>query len=1551
MKAKNIVKIISIAVIIIVLFMAETYASGEKLRFRKSAYLTNLLEINKNTYKENSILIEIPLANKQEHELTYFLDSGYKNKATFDITDDGLLFKYSVISHSGTNVTASLVQNDYLEMDYSKNVPDWSEMSKQVNSDGDLEYLISKSSSNIFTGVAFNIDGTEIIMKWDIGKETVYFQTSNYNAGYIMPITVVNGSGDSETINVIKALENFKVSASHYEVKNGSNVNTNPFLKQDSDMAGSKAGIDISFMQAKSLNMSTWTYEYASNLDDIEAIITINDIADGSNAQFSFKLNEGNDASILNAQNEAENNDAVQYTYSNNKYKVSLVKDKSNLNDKNNFVQWNQMKSSRIYDVKVSLQLPLDNSFDSYKVSDFYPKSSFAFTYLKYDIVRTSEDEGFLKVYPYFLKNEEVEYLVLNSTSISLPLDINEDLWLKSFHKSEDLNDILFIPIKPKSEAFQDNYQLVMKFGGEEVYSQLITYNASQDNDYPVSTPRIKNVDNIIVIPNNDQDPVKAMIDLAFSAPKNKGEFRELDKVFEKLGDDGHLYYELYINDEAKLSSSNPYSMIKVFELSKVDGRYAMSEVTPDGVDKAKAANYYDFIKGYDRRSEQFRMDSIVLSDNAFVKELKYESGNYVYTQDKASIANNSINFLRLKAVTVIDGNRKESEISLPYSVSLSDSATKVPIVDNWSYTPLVEESLGGRVEISIHSIDENLYKKTMLDPVGKNLEKIKYRVYLAKDKSLFNENMQAEELDRSSEGTTSNGTPYIEVSKEDRQKLSSGNILYFDVQDIKFMRFILRNLEQNSLVNARVRTIFELDDGTEVSSVLGSLLEMTVSTDFVDPNQDKEPLSPDNFIVSFNDDSGTAAKLNFFVPKGYDFKNDGVGFEIISVKGAALENASKEKSLENLVQAYSQGVAEGIRLRMINHSLKFERIEKDEVTDIDENLFKKALDEITVVDNKNTPNSLYYYYVRTIAVEGDEIKGRSAFISASITTENIRAPKNLELDNSHTCNKKYEAVIEFDGPVVNVADVPDKYDFEIFIKKEEGDYYKPFVTFIGSKNSSLSSYTKFVYKIKGLESGKTYKVKLRVIDKTNGYDILPDGSSAYPKSAYSNILNIRTQFSQADYDREQKYKQYVDYFKLKSKKILEKPYYTLYETSRFKEVLYKDKSLYSLVDGSSIKLENFDKRSVSVYIPSSYLDEMKKRGLKLELPSYQNSVWISYSSLRNMHEKAEYYLSRGSAKDYFIKLNLYNRELDKDIDGKQVVSYEMDLDPRLYVYRIRMVELEQRIEERFDTVVESRVNYLLDDLEDEIYLLDKVFLNIVLDNIKKLKNIYYNRSEIIFDSNIYGVYSFDYFADKITYVLGAKDTSSLNYMYEKKDSYRKVNADYWGGKFHYDSKNTNKFVLLAKTSGLEDGNAELVSEYGLDEVYNFYEISNGSIVGSKQKFLEAAAKLLGRTWRELVSITGVSSANALSPLKNEEALFVYLKLYEMLNDIDLDRTQIYDYYLIEDIDEVDYRYKNTLLKGLNLGLLKLEDARVYPKSNMNMKKALELLNKLHKGE
>ncbi len=1531
--------------------MVGVYGAGEKIRFRKSAYLTNLLEINKNTYKEDSILLEIPLVNKQEHVLTYFLDSGYRNKATFDVTDEGLLFKYSVTAQDGTNITETLVQNDYLEMDFSKNVPDWVEISKSVNADGDLEYLVSKSSSNIFTGVAFNIDGTEVTMKWDIGKEIVYFQTANYNAGYIMPINIVDGAGDSETINVLKALENFKVKASHYELKDGNNVNTNPFAEPDPDTAGSKPGMDISFMQAKSFNMATWTYEYASSLDDIEAIITISDIADASNAQFSFKLNEGSDTAILNAENEADNNAGVEYAYTNHEYSVKLVKDKTSLNNQTDFVQWNQMKSSRIYDVKVSLQLPLNNAFDSYKVSDFYPENSYGFTYLKYDVVRTSENEGFLKVYPYYLKDEEVEYLVLNSTSIALPLDINEDLWLKSFHKSEDEGDILFIPIKPKSEAFQDNYQLVMKFGGEDVYSQLITYNASQDDDYPVATPRIKDVNNIIVIPKKDDDPVKAMLDLTFTAPKNNSEYKELDKVFDKLGNGDHLYYELYINDEAKLSAENPYSMIKVFEVLKTNGKYSMEEVTPGGVDNAEPASYYDFLNGYDRRSDLFRMDKIVLSDNGFVKKVKYENDNYVYTDEGAGIADNSINFLRIKAVTVIAGNRKESEISLPYSVSLSDSATSVPIVDKWSYIPLVENSLGGRVEIHINSVDESLYEKTMLDPVGKQIDAIKYRVYLANDKELFNEEMAAEELDRSSEGTTANGTPYIEVTDEDKQKLLENKILYFDVEDQVLMRFILRNLEQNSILNSRVRTIFELDDSSQVTSLLSALLEMTVSSDFEDPNEDEEPLSPDNFTVSFGDEAGMSAKLNFFVPKGYEFEDDGVGFEIISVKGSALANASKEKSLEELVDEYQAGVAEGIRARMVNGALKFERIEKDEITNIDENLFKKTLNEISIIDNKNTPNSLYYYYVRTVALEGDSIKGRSAFISASLTTENIKAPKNLALNNEHSHNQKYEAVVEFDGPVLTIADIPDKYDFEIFIKKEGGDYYKPFVTMLASKPSSLEGYTKFVYKIRGLESGKTYKAKLRVIDKTSGYDILPDGSNAYPKSAYSNILNIRTQFSQADYDREQKYKQYLDYFKLKARKILEKPYYTFNETSTYKEVLYKSDSLNSLINAGAIKLENFNKKSVSVYIPSSYLDDMREKGIKLELPSYQNSVWISYDALKSMQEKADYYLQRGNGRDYFIRLNLYSRELDNKINGRKVASYEVELDPKVYVYRLQMEELEQRIEDRFDSVLESRIDYVLDDLEAETYLLDNKFLAIVLDNIKELETIYYDRSEDIFDANTYNYYSYNDFASKITYILGAKGGSGVNYMSEKKNNYKKVNADFWGGKFHYDSKTTNKFVLLEKIGNLDDEQAEIISEYGLDEVYNQYEITSDSLVGTKQKFLESAGRIVNKTWREVIRLTGFNSSNVLTALKNEEGYFIYLKLYEMISGNKLDRVQIYDYYIAEDIDEVNYRYKDTLLKGLNIDLFSLDDGYLYPKSDMKMKKALELLSKLHKGE
>ncbi len=698
--------------------------------WNKSDTLDASLTLVDNKAGEDDVLLEVDVNKVGDYELVYYLEDGRRTTVNFTQKVDELALFYKVEDSTGANITQELVSNSYQEMDYTMVVPDWVyDDEKMVETTGGaLEFKILRNASTQYNGYAFEIDQKKVYFKWDFQTGIFYYQIMNVTQGTLLPVQITDPAGSSQTSNILKSLADFKTRPTHfvYDPITGGNMEMSPIIMPGDETPGERPGIELSFLQPKAWNYTTWTYEvdnddsdHAVDYSELTAIIELTDVASENNyLDFQIPLYEGDgtqtgivERAMADMPVEGGVNADVVYTYNieEQRYKVQIVQDKTGLdNDPDQFLQWSGLTASKIYNTAANIQV--ESGFLGYGFRSYTPVGGFAYTYMAYEIKRANMSEAYLDITPYDAgSQEETEYSILYSKAVPaadedgyINLDPDDDLWVKHYYTDSDGSDHILIPVPFKAESSQDVYQVVVKFSGTDLNSEVLNYQAINDNNVPPTTPMIDNIDNLYIVPSPDVavlDPSTVQFDLAWTAPENSN-MMELDTIFADdngNSEDDRIYYELMVNEVPTDTVTNPYRVIRVFEVYKdeTDGTYKVARYSDDvyDVDRAllheglpgmeTAAETATFNGGYNEVDGLFRMDGISIYSqdlwdggwaSILTTEADDESDPNAYTVMDQETSYNfeypGVNYLRMRAVAMIDGKLGISEMSIPVSLS-----------------------------------------------------------------------------------------------------------------------------------------------------------------------------------------------------------------------------------------------------------------------------------------------------------------------------------------------------------------------------------------------------------------------------------------------------------------------------------------------------------------------------------------------------------------------------------------------------------------------------------------------------------------------------------------------------------------------------------------------------------------------------------------------------------------------------------------------------------------------------------------------------------------
>lgn len=1605
----------------------NVFAATSYIKWNRSDTLDTELSIVGNKAGEQDILLELQMNTAGSYELKYFLEDSRRTVVNFSQQHDQLVLRYKIEEANPDidnlkNITPDLISNSFLEMDYTVEIPDWRYITdKGLNSNDELEYTIARSAGSRYPGVAFNIDGKRVIIKWDFQSDKVYFLIDGYNKGNIMPVSYKIPSSITEEIKILKALEDFEVTPTHWKKEEGVNKNIPTVLQPGDDKPGSKPGINIKFKQPKELN-NEWQYTTdATDYEDLRGIIRIGDLSLESSLNFDFNLNKSDgssEKSISNLPDPGGVNSDVEYSFDSitQIYSINIVKDKSDLDDKESFIQWSGLESSSIYNIDFGIQHENESKFGNYLFATSYkPVSGFAYTYMEYELKRANMTEAYLDIKPYDIGSKDlVEYSILYSMT-DVPLDINDHLWVRHFHSNQIEGQNVFIPIPFSKEHFQDIYQVVVDFTNVLIRSQRLNYKAKDDLNVPPTTPRIESIDNLYVIPSEDleeKDPQKVQFDLTWSAPTNRID-KELDTIFESNEVDNRIYYEVLVNDVPTDTPSNPFQVIKVFEVYKdTDGKYKLRihESLSGNETPAEGGNYS---AGYNSIDELFRMEKISIFENGeWTNILETVATENSYTVNDTGESYDfefpGVNYIRVRAITKMDGNIGVSYSSIPTSLSLSLIKHEIPIVDIISYKPLDidDQTEMAKIELRWQGVDTRVFEEAMLIPTDKMIDKVNYGVYISQDKEKLL-NLKVEDSDLPEplplpyHKIEPDASDNIKIDETALEILRSNEIVYFDIEkdktDLSYIISEIEGLDKNTNYNIVIVTKLEISDtdggnGQIKVSKPSKILSITTSKLPEAPDDDEiKPLAVTNLNVDFLDDSMISAKISWNYPNEIIFSKDKFAFEVLSIEDKALPDALKSSNilLEDLVEDSS----------LTNNNVEAWRIVVEEVSGIDipvlkkynpssktwdnqdSSLFTIRDNYIEIIDPSNTPNKVYYYYVRTINITGDTINSASSWQMDTLTTAPVKAPINLTVsyDSGYSYDSKTESIIRFDAPIPVDGILGTEYLVEIHIMGEEDlDYTmtKYPVTFLKETNDGDLGYRRLYYKVSNLKPGKSYSIKVRIEDRTKEMDVLPDNTKVYPKSSYSERIIIRTEFDQGEYDKENKYREYLEYYDLKVKDLEKTAFIVLEKTSNRNVVKYRNNyglgELQLNTNGSYVIFTEDVKTNI-VYLPAEFIKHANDRKVSIEIEAYNQNIRIRSGSVglnitKAINEKANEILSIGSnLKDYYVKItvdiNKYNGTIYGVTPASQIVDIRMDV--------IGSKELEKFVDERMinelNSIISWRKEALKQTLSKELDkgINEKEMLRLTNEAIEAVKNNFGFSSNIIMANNLEAVGKPIPSLAKSMLLTLKQITNDLGLMIYKRSgtSWQKQDTSYINQSYMLEAIDLTAYVLLPQEINsiligdkYTQEEINVINKYNLSNIFNSTELNNTNTSLQKYRMISSFARILGApngtNEYQYLRNRGISltNTNLYGNLTREEVLYIHTQVLAKKHNIVLNTVRITDYNIIQDINQIKQEYRQTLIIGANIKAFKLNNDMVNPSKTVNIKEFIELLTKIDKG-
>ncbi len=1584
----------------------------------------------------NQVVVAWNVNEHGKYEMTTYLKDKQKISIVLDKPDDKqITVNYIVQNHTvGGWVYAKYSTDSYQLFDHEQER--YTDVKyKVVGGNSFVERIFTSTSS--YTSDNINVDNRTIKFEWQRDKKTFFVSISTTHSeskGKIIPVILQHGGslGPKNQLNVFKNLD-FEVKPTHLEKDGGVikdytliDMRNNPNL-----IPGSKPGLRLIFKRPVELDTST--YEFSKNLsNDIDLTFKIYEQGRPQDdpKTLQFKLPGGVEPISIDIKNEANSSIGATRVVNSKNHEIDLIKDEmalvGSVVDSNEFINWNKLDSSSIYTVNIALQTNHYEIDASYKPFTKTEKSGIdspdeiltdAFTYLQYEVRRRTIDTTYLVIKPYkvsgYIDVKKTEQVLIEGTLESFKAWEN---WV-SHYDQEGKGDEVYLPIDSPKAA---TYKVLFRPGlqAPQIGAQAVIYDKTIDKNINPPVPEIQSIDQVRVLAKKDEhgknipgEFEKVQFTLRWRIPD------ELPQML-KATDQEIMYYEVFLNTkplEKVVDETQKYQLFKAFTVKKVgEGRWSLQ-------DASEAGNSKIFLT----TDGVFEWDIVLNKDNQWIKPLKASiaSDKIDYAAEDSAL-NDFFNtgtiltripgtyFVQMKAAYQHkdSGNTEfvvpQKDFSIPASVTLEILEEKIPIPTS----VVIEENIANKwMDFRWQPVSTDRYESFMLKPIEKNIDSKEYEIFIAEHKKTGNPNLYpidrlkqdiAQGNDENSVGSKVYelvGNQVYELNTENLEILRGNekNILKITTSD---PGFIIKNLDPNTVYDFIMRTKINVKnkdaslENTPRYSEFSDHKTFTPSTAPKDPD-DSERVIPTPEKLAKQEIKSTSIQLAWEKPTFTVKAGEALGFEMLRIPGKRLEEQDygKQKSIGDILALQAEKYP----------NIKGWRAKEKELFILPANTLAGTdyLYKIEhIVDNLNkaeftnrdiTPNTIYYYYVRTVVIKGNEAAARSAWQAIAVTTSPVEAPTNLaEERTGYSKNGKKETIISFDSSILK-EDVPNKYQFYIAVKGEKDQDYWPAreergevidttkyrADIVTPNVQDQNKPNKYIYRISHLEAGKKYSIKIAVWDKTKG-----KLQGEYPQSGFSNKIDIRTEFDQDEYDRDILYDEYKDYFKKKAELLKNTPYWTAEDSTRQFIAKYRGEQGsgdLKALGGSSYPLSQSSSNRFIYYIPAEMFNVANNSNIALGIKKDNMEITLRphtidpegteeiRSILREIQKR------NGSIKDYFVVVTADFSQLWGRVNGEEVASRQIRLEMAVRGSKKTEKDLDQDLLKQFDQVVNAVMRSELENKLTTQLKLSKVIDNqklneIVEDALVIVKKQYAQKVSEILVSQILDARIMVSVQVPIQLTIGQMETGEYQ-AYHKQTNVWEVSEStpvvVSNGGIGIEIRKLGTYVFtkrLIQLPGIDKvpNSAkikDIFMKYGLTEFFGSgsdFKIENPV---TRAMWIGTTAKILGAPkaddyFKYLRSrgFTDISSARMFSSITTEEAIYMSMKLYEAKTNTNLRTLQIRNFNAVQDSSKVKQEYRQGVLAAVDLRLIETdEDRNINPTATMKIGKALEMLVKM----
>lgn len=238
-------------------------------------------------------------------------------------------------------------------------------------------------------------------------------------------------------------------------------------------------------------------------------------------------------------------------------------------------------------------------------------------------------------------------------------------------------------------------------------------------------------------------------------------------------------------------------------------------------------------------------------------------------------------------------------------------------------------------------------------------------------------------------------------------------------------------------------------------------------------------------------------------------------------------------------------------------------------------------------------------------------------------------------------------------------------------------------------------------------------------------------------------------------------------------------------------------------------------------------------------------------------------------------------------------------------------------------------------------------------------------------DFSVRGQVMFDSYLDTTSYPiielekpilisLSPDDLDSNNTIYGKITGDWKVKSSlYYDDQYHISSYELGSFVAVDSLNGVSlealysTEQVEIINKYSLDDVFTSYELKTPSDSITNMQMTQTFSRLIGANADtdtkeylrdEGIDVPYISDFNILN---REVANYIYVQIYTKKHQINLDSVVIRNYSAIEDLSSINSSYRTTILKGVSLGIIDLENGRLIPADEMTIEEFFILIENI----